>query len=609
MTLPLAVLATFLLTVIGVPLVARAAKAFGLYAFPTYDRWHSEAVPNIGGVAMFVPLAAALSLAGFGTEIGPVAVAVTLMFGVGFVDDLRRIRPSTKLVGQMLVATVFLLLSPPLQITGLPILDTALGFFWIVGITNAVNLLDNIDGLAAGVSGIAGTFFLVVLFLGHGGSAGPLAVAMAAFVGVAAGFLIYNFHPASIFMGDGGSHLLGSFLACATLVSTSARGAELASVAAIPIVLLLIPIFDTAFVTVSRGLAGRSAFLGGRDHTSHRLVALGVGERKAVLVLYGLTCAGGAVALGLLTLAPGLAWGLVALYVAALGVIGVYLGHIEVSRSSLAATPPPLPSELTNRYRAYEVALDAMLLGVAYYFAFLARFREPQFTEFLPNFTRSLPLVVGLQLVALWASGKYRRVWANFGTAEMWSLFRGTALGVAAAVIALLYMSRFIGYSRSVFLYDALLAPALLIGARAVLGAIDQYVRVRRTRGRTALIYGAGRGGALAARELFQNSTLGLAPLGFVDDDPRKQRLMIDGLAVLGGLNDLERLLDEPPNRVSAVVVAIADLEPEKFDRVCAICAERGVAVRRMRFALDEVRRLASPDKRVVGFPRPTGTD
>ena len=601
MILALTILGAFAGTVLCVPLVSRGARALGLYAFPTYDRWHSEAVPKVGGVAMVVPLVAAIGVAGFAVELRPLMVTVTLMFLLGLVDDVRQIRPATKLVGQMLVATTFLMLSPPMRIFGHPIVDTALAFVWIVGITNALNLLDNIDGLAAGVSSIAGASFLVVLYLGSNGTSGPVALAVAAFVGVAAGFLVYNFHPASIFMGDGGSHLLGSFLACATLVTTSARGAELATVAAIPIVLLLIPIFDTAFVTVSRGLEGRSAFLGGRDHTSHRLVALGIGQRRAVLVLYGMTCAGGAAALGLVVLPTGVAWGLVAVYVAALVVTGVYLGHIEVALNPVDT--PPLPSEITNRYRAYEVAFDALLLGAAYYFAFAIRFREPQFHEFLAAFTRSLPLVVGLQLLALWASGKYRRASPGFDPAEIVGLVRGVLLGVGASVIAILYISRFIGYSRWVFVFDAILAPVLLIGARVLLNGVDHYVRGRRSKGRPALIYGAGHGGALAARELLQNQSIGLAPLGFLDDDPHKRRLTLDALPVLGSLGDLELVLDEHPSRIDTVVVAIDDLPAAKFDHVCAACAKRGVTVRRMRFALDEVKQRAEPG-RVIGFPR-----
>jgi UDP-GlcNAc:undecaprenyl-phosphate GlcNAc-1-phosphate transferase len=602
MTLLLVVAGTFVLTLLCVPIVSRAARSLGLLAFPSYDRWHSEAVPKVGGVAMFLPLAVLAAIMPR-AELLPMGVAVTLMFAMGLVDDLWRIRPATKLVVQMLVAVVFLLLSPPVQITGLPILDVGLAFFWIVGITNAMNLLDNIDGLAAGVAGIAGGFFLLVLAWGPAATSEPVALAMAALIGVATGFLVYNFHPASIFMGDSGSHLLGSFLACATLVATSARGAELASVGAIPVVLLLIPIFDTAFVTVSRGLAGRSAFLGGKDHTSHRLVALGIGERKAVLVLYGLTGIGGALALGLVGLPTGVAWGLVGVYVVSLGVIGVYLGHIEVSRTSESAPPPPLPSEITNTHRGYEIALDALLLGLAYYFAFAIRFREPLFSYFLPTFTQSLPLVVGLQLLTLWTTGKYRQVWRDFGLSEIVALCRGAVLGVGASVIALLYMSRFIGYSRWVFILDAVLAPLLLVGARALLGGVDRYLRVRRTRGRLALIYGAGRNGALAVRELLQNTAHRLAPAGFLDDDPRKRKATVDGLPVLGALDDLERLLDAEPRRIVAVVIAITDLSTDRFDRVCGACAERGVAVRRMRVDLEEVHHRVG-DQRVVGFPR-----
>jgi UDP-GlcNAc:undecaprenyl-phosphate GlcNAc-1-phosphate transferase len=598
MSLLLSFAASLALTVMLVPLVGRGARALGLIAEPTSDRWHRRPVPNVGGGAMLVPIVLVCLIGGLLPDVAPLLLAAALMYGLGLADDVRPVRPATKLVLQTAIAAMFLMLVPPSGLTGIAVLDLVLGFIWIVGITNAVNLLDNIDGLAAGVAAIAGTFFIVVLQIEGGSGSSALALAMAALVGTAAGFLLFNFHPAAIFMGDGGSHLLGSFLACATLAGTSAAHASLAPVAAMPILLLLIPIFDTAFVTVARGLAGRSAFLGGRDHMSHRLVALGIGERRAVLVLYALTAAGGAIALALL-LAPGpFAWTAVGVYVAGLGAIGLYLGHIQATRPDVA---PPLPTELTSRYRAYEVVLDLLLLSGAYYLAYLARFREPDFSRLLPAFVGTFPVVVGVQTVALWLSGKYRQTWGHLDAREILALFRASALGVAASIIAVLYLTRFEGYSRLVFLLDALLAPVLLVGARVALGRLDEYLRLRRSRGARALIYGAGRGGTLALRELLQNADLQLSPAGFLDDDAAKRRRRVDGLSVLGSLDDLPALLDAQPGRVTTIIVTIRDLPQARLEQLRTICGARDIAVQRFRFALEEV--AQDQPRPVVRFP------
>lgn len=600
MSLLFAFLSAFVCSVVLVPLVGQFARTRGLTSQPTFDRWARRSVPNVGGIAMVGPLLFSAAVSGILGPLAPVLVASTLMFLVGLVDDVRPLRPASKLVLQMLVAAVLLFLMPSVRITGVVWLDFALGFAWVVGITNAVNLLDNMDGLAAGVASIAASSLLVVLLLDGGALTQPLTTGIAAFVGVTLGFLLFNFHPASIFMGDAGSHLIGCFLAGAALMATPNMASSVAPVAAIPVVLLLIPIFDTGFVTLARGLSGRSAFLGGRDHTSHRLAALGIGERRAVLVLYVLALAGGAVGVGLIGLPAGLAYGLVALYVAALGLVGVYLGHIGVSRD-LEQEATPLPGELAARYRIYEVLLDAVLIMLAYYLAFIARFQDAQFNLFVPYFTRSVPVVVGIQLAALWLSGKYRQVLGQLGAREMFGLGRAAVVGVAASVIAMLYINRFEGYSRWVFVFDAVLAPAFIVTARVAMSALDDYLRLRRTRGRAALIYGAGRSGALAVRELLQNAALGLTPVGFIDDDPGKRRKHIDGLPVFGALEDLPALLDKRPGQVSAVVVGIADLSREQLDRVAEICANRGITVRRFRFDLEEVRR-PSPGS-VVRFP------
>ncbi len=390
--------------------------------------------------------------------------------------------------------------------------------------------------------------------------------------------------------------MLGSFIAGATLLATPHVTTPLGAVAIVPIIILLLPILDTAFVTLTRSLSGRSAFVGGRDHLSHRLVALGLGDRRAVIVLYVLAATGGLVAVGVQALPAPAAWALTIAYVVMLVATGIYLAHIDVGdHGQPSGAAPPLPGEVTSRHRIYEVMLDAVLLALGYYLAFLARFRGPEVSAFLPYFYKSLPVVIGLQLAPLWMSGKYRQVWRVLGPPELFSLTRGLLTGVAASIIALLYLSRFEGYSRGVFLIDAVTAPALVIGARIALGALDHYLRLRRrSGGRTALIIGAGRGGVLALHELLQNAELDLRPVGFLDDDPHKRRQRIEGLPVFGPLARLEEILRR--EKITTVVVSIRDLPRPVFDEICLTCREQGVDVRRMRFTLEDVewRRAAS---------------
>lgn len=332
-------LAGFAASSLLVPVMGLAARRSGFYSQPRRDRWHERPVPNLGGVAMVLAFLAVLWVTGPPSSLQPLIVTVALMFLVGLVDDLHPIRATTKLVCQVSIAVLLLFMLPPITLTGLRALDSLLALTWVVGITNAFNLLDNIDGLAAGVAAIAGTCLVALMVVDHTGSVRPLAAATAALVGVALGFLLHNFKPASIFMGDGGSHLLGSSLGAATLLATQPRPGQTVLAPIVPVFLLLVPILDTALVTLTRSLAGRSAFSGGRDHVSHRLVALGMSERQAVLLLYGLAVVGGCVAVGLQLLPAPAAWGLAALYVVALLAVGTYVASIEPSGAAPAEAP------------------------------------------------------------------------------------------------------------------------------------------------------------------------------------------------------------------------------------------------------------------------------
>jgi UDP-GlcNAc:undecaprenyl-phosphate/decaprenyl-phosphate GlcNAc-1-phosphate transferase len=575
---------SFVLGAALTPIVRAAAHRLAFYARPTPDRWHRKPVALLGGIAI---AAAALITIAVGAPLRPIVpllVCSTLMFTLGLVDDLWRTRATTKLVGQTVVAAVVVYLAPQVHITGVPAADSLLAIVWIVGITNAFNLLDNMDGLSAGVAAIAGLCYLSVLMPS---APVPIVFAMGAFVGGVLGFLIYNFQPASIFMGDCGSLFIGSFLAAAGLLAVPELKTELAPVAAIPVFILLIPIFDTAFVTLTRGLAGRSALVGGRDHTSHRLVALGISERRAVLSLYGLALAGGLVALSITHLTFGSASILMAGYLVCVVGVGVFLGHVETARDAVPLdAEPPLPSEITARYRVYEVMLDIALIALAYYASLRIRFQGEELTVFLAPFARSFPIVVGSQLAGLWVAGKYRQIATRFGAVELLTILRGIMLGVASSVILVLFLYRFEGFSRAMFVVDAVILSFVLVGSRVALSTIDDYLRKQRTRGRRVLIYGAGRGGMLIVRELLQNTRLALAPVGFLDDDPLKRRQKLEGLPVVGTVVDLPAVARRL--RVDEVLVSIRDLSEDQAGLLSRICREQNIALRRMRLTIEE---------------------
>jgi UDP-GlcNAc:undecaprenyl-phosphate GlcNAc-1-phosphate transferase len=223
------------------------------------------------------------------------AATLTLML-VGFVDDKWKpvggLPPRAKLAGQLVAAAVAVAGGLQLHVFGIRFPDVVLTFLWIVGISNAINLLDNMDGLSAGATGIAAAFFFVIAAANGQILVGMMALALA---GACLGFLRYNFNPATVFMGDTGTFFMG-FLLAAIGMKLKASGPAWWSFVLVVVVLAL-PIFDTSLVTAYRLWKRQRVAQGGKDHTSHRLVKLGLPHRQAVLVLYGASVASGALAL------------------------------------------------------------------------------------------------------------------------------------------------------------------------------------------------------------------------------------------------------------------------------------------------------------------------
>jgi UDP-GlcNAc:undecaprenyl-phosphate GlcNAc-1-phosphate transferase len=304
------------------PVVTSASMAFGLLDAPGGRKVHSISVPRLGGLAINLAAICALAAVLFGASswtsggvaslapIVPILAGAALVFAIGLIDDLRPLPAWPKLLIQILAAAIVMssgLLIERVTIGGqtlqLGLMAWPVTLAWIVGLTNAFNLIDGVDGLAVGVSIIAGaTCGLILINRGHAAEA----MLLSALVGAALGFLVYNFAPASIFLGDGGSLVFG-FVLATTAITGWQKGAT-ALAAGVPLLIFALPIADALSTLVRRAFRGsarppaiaqllRQIAEPDRQHIHHRLMALGWSSRRTVLLLYALTLLLSAVAL------------------------------------------------------------------------------------------------------------------------------------------------------------------------------------------------------------------------------------------------------------------------------------------------------------------------
>src|SRR5581483_7570039 len=318
-----------------------------------------------------------------------------------------------------------------------------------------------------------------------------------------------------IFLGDAGSLFVGFFLGGACVAGEYAYSRGVGAVLVLPVLLVLIPIFDTTFVTVTRLVTGRPVSQGGRDHTSHRLVRLGITERQALAVLYTVSLLSGVLAL--LTYRYGVTYTFALLAVLAVGlvVLAVHLSRVEVLRPGAAGAPRAivrLAADFPFKRQVATVAIDLVLIVAAYYSAYLLRF-EGGFEAHRAVFLATVGPVIVLQVSALQLFGNYRGLWRYTSLPDLLRLLRGVTAGVAATVLYLVFATRFEGACRAVFVLDWLLLVVLLSGSRVSFRLLGELLRPGREDFRRVLIYGAGDGGELTLRELRKNKALRREPV------------------------------------------------------------------------------------------------
>ncbi len=573
-----------------------------LVADPSGERWHTRSTPLFGGVGIFLGLVAgvAAAVAVGGTDASSELLGIlggcAILFAAGFADDVLTLKPVAKLAAQLAAAGVVLASGLTVEIVGNDVLATVLGVVWLVGITNAFNLLDNMDGLAASLAAVSCAVFAVAALDQDSGELG-LVVALA-LGGACLGFLPFNLRPgrsARVFMGDSGSQVIGLGLASLALASSwTTAGATLTSVL-LPLLVLAIPILDTTLVTVRRTLERRPVTQGGTDHSSHRLVYYGLSEQQAVAALTLLAALLGATALAYNVLANArvTAFGVLVSFVV-LVQFASFLGDLqERSRLEDPGPAPPLwRAFLSNPRRLIEVLTDFAIVCVSFLAAYLLFVDGGGTNLQRAIFLAALPILLGVRYVLFVLFGIYRRVWRFASGHDLLAIAGAIALSVPLTV-GIVAATRSLGdFPLEIFAVDALLCGALVAGSRLALRLLPGLNAYRGEQERV-LIVGAGRSGRALARELAD--TPDRRVVGFLDDNPSVRRRRVLGIKVVGSLDEAPAHIDA--TRPQHVLITIPDVSAERLQALLAAGERAGVTCR-------IIRRTSEPTSPVLAQAR-----
>ena len=572
----------------------RSPLARRLIAHPTGERWSEQATPTFGGIGLFLGLAAGIGAAfaaGAVThaheELLGILAGAGLLFVAGLIDDVRSLPAIVKLLAQFGAAAIVLATGLSVQIVSNDVLAAAIGVVWLVGMTNAFNLLDNMDGLAGTLALIAATFFAIDSVTVH--EERLLLVLSLALALATIGFLPFNFRPgraAAVFMGDAGSQVLGFTLGALGLATSWKVAETTVATLVLPLLVLAVPILDTGLVAITRLVEGRPIHEGGKDHSSHRLVRGGLTEHRTVVLLAAIAAALGATSLAYsvlgnyrITLA-----GVLVTFVLLVQFAGFLVDLEREDEEEVVRGGWMLRTIVLHRRRLVEVLVDFVLISVAFGVAYLLLVKGTGTQYERHVFGVALPAILVTRYVAFIVLGLYQGIWRYAGSREAASIVVGVGVSEAVAFGLVVATTHLGDFPATVFVLDAFLCMALVgasrFGERALFRARSTFAD---RAGRRTLIVGAGRSGRSLLREL--RETPGERVVGFVDDDPRLHRRRLLGAQVYGGTREIERVLTAA--RPDAVLVTIPDAPADRLDEVVRACAAAEIPCRFVRRETD----------------------
>ncbi|HLF15003.1 MAG TPA: hypothetical protein VI932_08970 [Bacteroidota bacterium] len=606
------------------PLVISYAKRIGAIDQPNERKVHKQPIPRLGGVAIYISFFLSLviamyldpqinTLAGMSPRNGVMLVAsLTLVLFLGIWDDLKPLSPGKKFIAQVIAASIVYIagfrittithpFSPNLLDLGLFAYPVTI--LWIVGITNAFNLIDGLDGLASGVALIVSITIFSISLIKQDATTAMMALLMA---GALIGFLRYNFQGARIFLGDSGSLFIGFMLAILSMRS-STKGSTAFSII-VPVLALGLPIMDTLLSMIRRFLKSvlpssvlssskRSSTMLGklsgifhpdRGHIHHQLIERGFSHRKVVLLLYVVSCLFGLGAFAV-TFSNSFGASLIIVSIAIATFVGVsQLRYREMAilRNGLFLPMYEWPLFQSSLFLSF---LDLGFMVVSYLLSYKLAFRdEPPLSNPGRPFFTALALMTGVQMSMFYISGLYRHATRQFGLGDILKLVKGVLATVGVTYFILLLLPAQKALADATFiLLDFFMLLSLVLAARGSFRILN-YLSRREGKAECTkvLIYGADANGLLLLHRFIHDDCLRYCPVGFLDDNPRLEGRRLDGYPIFGGHWKLSRLVRT--KHIQEVILAVGDLKPAILSRLHEICRENGVVLRRSTIQLEE---------------------
>jgi UDP-GlcNAc:undecaprenyl-phosphate/decaprenyl-phosphate GlcNAc-1-phosphate transferase len=596
------------------PLVRRFAIWAGAIDVPGERRIHIVPTPRFGGLAVFGAMLFGLTLAWLsepsirniaGThawQLLTLGITSSWVLLVGTIDDRRSVGTISKLFVEVAASLLVIMAGYRIKsVFGIEIewFGVAATILWIVGVTNAVNMVDGLDGLAAGIGLIISASLLSIsLFLGSF----TTSLILTALCGALLGFLYHNFFPARIFLGDSGSLLIG-FLLAVTAIDSSSKSATVAAII-FPLLCLGLPLSEVVFTTLRRALRsvrvvrldtqnqryefslfGRPAlFTADRDHIHHRLLSMGINHRNVVVLLYFVCAALGASAF--LVVAYRLTS--VSLLLIAFGVAAMAsssLGYRELQPLNNGLFLPLFDLPVMNRGIVYPLC-DLAFIAVSFLAALVIRADGELSRTNAMAFLTYLPLVATVQIGCFMVTGLYRRSYRYAGVADLIVVGKALVVATICGWVALTAARHFNRPAISFTVLDAYLLATLVVGSRLSFRLLDHVFNANREGAQRVVIYGAGKGGVAALQEMRFNPETGMQPIAFLDDDVTKWGQIIQGIPIHSAMV-MSKFIDE--RKIDTVVISTQKIHPERLNKIKQQCETAGITLRVLNIGMEEI--------------------